>query len=103
VISRPAGAQFRPAGAGHRRPLRKWLQERGVLPWRRDRLPVVSADGEVVAIGDLAYGGTLAAGPEEDSWRIVWHGRPALTEDEATHRSPAGLAMREVPRWPRGD
>jgi tRNA(Ile)-lysidine synthase len=103
VIPRPAGAQFRPAGAAHRRPLRKWLQERGVLPWWRDRLPVVSADGEVVAIGDLAYGDTLAAGPEEDSWRIVWHGRPALTEDEATHPSPADLPMREVPRWPRGD
>jgi len=83
VGSRPAGGVFRPAGAAHRRALRKWLQERGVLPWLRESLPVVYAAGEIVALGDLAYGGELAAGPGEDAWDIAWSGRPVLTEDEA--------------------
>jgi len=83
VAPRPSGGSFRPAGSGHHRPLRKWLQERGVLPWMRSHLPVVAFDGEVVAIGDLGYGGRLAAAPGEDSWRIAWHGRPPLTEAEA--------------------
>jgi tRNA(Ile)-lysidine synthase len=39
VEPRPAGALFEPAGSAHRRELRKWLQERGVLPWRRASLP----------------------------------------------------------------
>jgi tRNA(Ile)-lysidine synthase len=83
VGSRPAGGLFRPAGAKHRRALRKWLQERGVLPWLRESLPVVYAAGEIVALGDLACGGELAAGPGEEAWEIAWTGRPVLTEDEA--------------------
>jgi tRNA(Ile)-lysidine synthase len=83
VVPRPPGAAFRPAGATHHRELRKWLQERGVLPWQRERLPCVIAGREIVAVGDLAYGGGLAAAPGEPAWRIVWQGRPLLTEAEA--------------------
>jgi tRNA(Ile)-lysidine synthase len=83
VAPRPAGGAFRPAGHAHHRELRKWLQEHGVLPWRRAALPVIQSGGEIVAIGDLGYGGALAAAPGEPSWRVVWHGRPTLTEAEA--------------------
>ncbi len=83
VATRPAGAVFRPAGSSHRRPLRKWLQERGVLPWRRASLPLVFAAGEIVAVGDFAYGGRLAAAAGEQAWVIAWHGRPVQTESEA--------------------
>ena len=55
-----------------------------MLPWQRERLPCLVAGGEIVAIGDLAYGAGLAAAPGEPSWRIAWHGRPLLTETEAT-------------------
>jgi hypothetical protein len=54
-----------------------------VLPWLRSQLPIVAFDGEIVAIGDLACGGALAAASGEDSWRIAWHGRPPLTEAES--------------------
>jgi tRNA(Ile)-lysidine synthase len=83
VLPRPAGAVFRPAGSTHHRELRKWLQERGVLPWMRASLPCVQAGGEIVAIGDLAYGGDLAAAPGEPSWCISWHRRPVVCEAEA--------------------
>jgi len=83
VVPRPFGAVFRPAGSPHQRELRKWLQERGVLPWRRAALPCVCMGAEIVAVGDLAYGGGLAAAPGEPSWRIVWHERPTLTEGES--------------------
>jgi tRNA(Ile)-lysidine synthase len=83
VVPRPDGAWFQPAGHAHQRELRKWLQERGVLPWRRAALPCVRVGTEIVAVGDLACGGGLAAGPGEASWRIVWHDRPTLTEAEA--------------------
>ena len=83
VRPRPSGGLFRPAGSAHRRELRKWLQDQGVLPWMRGSLPVVFADAEIVAVGDLGCGGTLAAAPGEESWVIEWHGRPLLTESEA--------------------
>jgi tRNA(Ile)-lysidine synthase len=86
VRRRARGEMFRPAGSSVRRPLRKWLQERGVLPWWRDRLPLVVAGDEIVAIGDLGYGAAFCAAPGEPSWQIVWHGRPQLTVSEP----PAG-------------
>ena len=85
---RVAGEQFRPAGARHRRPLRKWLQERGVLPWFRQRVPLVIAQGEIAAIGDLAYGHGFHAQPGEPSWVVEWQGRPLLTEQEALEARP---------------
>ena len=90
VDSRTGGEVFRPAGSAHRRPLRKWLQERGILPWRREQLPLVRAGEEIAAIGDIAYGASYAAGAGEPSWRIAWEGRPALTESEAM--GPAEVA-----------
>ena len=90
VGPRPAGALFRPAGSAHHRELRKWLQERGVLPWLRDVLPCVLFGDELVAVADLGCGGSLAAAPGEPSWRIEWRGRPALTEAEAIgNRGPS--------------
>jgi tRNA(Ile)-lysidine synthase len=83
VVPRPEGGAFKPAGHPHHREVRKWLQEHGVLPWRRASLPFIRVGGEIVAIGDLAYGGTLPAAPGEPSWRVVWHDRPILTEAEA--------------------
>lgn len=83
VAVRRGGETFRAAGSAHRRPLRKWLQERGILPWRRDQLPLVSVGGEIAAIGDFAYGGAHAARPGEPSWLVAWRGRAPLTEGEA--------------------
>jgi tRNA(Ile)-lysidine synthase len=88
VAWRATGELFRPAGAGHRRPLRKWLQQRGVLPWLRGQIPLVIAHGEIVAIGDLAYGHGFHAQPGEPSWVIEWQGRPVLTEQEAVESRP---------------
>jgi len=83
VAPRVDGLRIRPAGSAHRRELRKWLQERGVLPWRRAQLPIVHLGGEVIAVGDLAVAREYAAAPGEASWRIKWRGRPVLTEAEA--------------------
>lgn len=63
VGRRGGGERFRPAGDGHTRELKKWLQVQGVPPWWRERLPLLSApDGELLAVADMvaAQG---AAGP----------------------------------------
>ncbi|HET9694288.1 MAG TPA: tRNA lysidine(34) synthetase TilS [Steroidobacteraceae bacterium] len=84
IACRAGGEQFRPAGAAHRRPLRKWLQEHAVLPWRRMDLPLLlDAAGEVVAVADLVYAEEYAAQPGEPSWSIVWQGRGVVTEPDA--------------------
>jgi len=83
VGARVAGVSFQAAGHAHRRPLRKWLQEHGVLPWRRESLPIITTEaGEVVAVADLACAAEFAARPDEPSWCVRWHGRPILREVE---------------------
>jgi tRNA(Ile)-lysidine synthase len=84
VTTRAEGEEFHPAGSQHRRPLRKWLQERGVLPWRRAQVPLIRSGREIVAIGDLAYGTRYVAEPGEPSWAVAWRGRPPITETETT-------------------
>ncbi len=83
VGTRVQGASFRPAGSAHRRPLRKWFQERNVLPWRRDDVPLVHAEGALVAVADLACDTQFAAATDEPSWRVAWHGRGDVTESDA--------------------
>ena len=83
VEIRSSGESFTPAGSAHRRPLRKWFQERDVLPWRRTEVPLIFADHHLVAVGDLGICAEYAAVPDEPSWRVVWHGRGIVTESDA--------------------
>jgi tRNA(Ile)-lysidine synthase len=84
VSGRRDGERFVPAGAAHHRELRKWLQERGVLPWRRAGLPVFRSEGgQLVAVADLALAAGHAAAPGEPSWRLEWQGRGIVTEADA--------------------
>ena len=79
VRRRAGGEVFVPAGGAHRRPLRKWLQEHDVLPWRREQVPLLFAGQELVAVADLAVAGAFAARSDEPSWRIEWAGRGDVT------------------------
>ncbi len=94
VTARATGEQLVLAGTTRGRPLRKWLQERGVLPWRRAQVPILRSAGEIVAVGDLACAARYAARPGEPSWTIAWHGRPQLTEIEAAEVKLDPLASR---------
>lgn len=82
VRQRAGGEEFLPAGATHHRPLRKWLQEHDVLPWRRGSLPLLYADNRLVAVADLAVAAEFAAQPDEPSWLVGWDRRGPLTEAE---------------------
>jgi tRNA(Ile)-lysidine synthase len=84
VARREGGEQFRPAGGAHRRPLRKWLQERGVLPWRRADLPLLLDEaGRIVAVADLGCAHEYAAQADEPSWRVAWQDKGIVTEADA--------------------
>lgn len=82
VVARAAGESFQPAGGAHRRPLRKWFQDQGVLPWLRGSVPMLGSEGRIVAVADICCAAEFAAVADEPSWRVRWHGRPLLTEAE---------------------
>lgn len=53
VAYRRGGERLKPAGSTHTRDLRLLLQEAGVPPWLRARIPLIRCDGELVAVADL--------------------------------------------------
>ncbi len=75
VRMRTGGEQIRPAGQAHTKKLKKLLQDESVVPWMRDRLPLVFAGDELVAVADL----WVAAGTtSEPGTSVHWDGRPEL-------------------------
>ncbi|MEL7185215.1 MAG: tRNA lysidine(34) synthetase TilS [Pseudomonadota bacterium] len=75
VRRREGGEEFQPAGQQHTRKLKKLLQEEGVVPWMRNRLPLVYCGERLVAVGDLWMVADATANP---GVQVRWRARPAL-------------------------
>jgi len=78
ITFRSGGESCRPSGRAHERPLKKWLQEMRVVPWLRDRLPLIYSDRELLAVAGLFACEPHAAAPGEAGLRIEWSGHPPL-------------------------
>jgi len=75
VLFRAGGESLRVAPDGPTRKVKKLLQEGGIVPWMRDRLPIVCKDGKVVAVADLWIDADLAV---ENGLAVVWNDKPEL-------------------------
>jgi len=64
-----------PENRQHRRSLKKVLQESGVPPWQRKRLPFVYADGELVAVIGLFICKPFIVEAEKINITVCWLGR----------------------------
>ena len=60
---------------GHSRRLKKLLNEMRVLPWMRDRVPLVYAGGQLVAVADWFLADEARASP---GLAVRWDGAPAV-------------------------
>jgi tRNA(Ile)-lysidine synthase len=60
VRYRRGGERIKPAGSAHTRELRLLLQEAGVPPWLRERIPLIFRGDELIAVGDLFRSDTAA-------------------------------------------
>jgi tRNA(Ile)-lysidine synthase len=72
---RRGGEEFHPIGQPHTRKLKKLLQEAGIVPWMRDRIPLLYSGGELVAVADLWLAADAASKP---GIAIHWDNRPAI-------------------------
>lgn len=79
VRFRDGGERIRLPGEKHHRALKKLLQESAVLPWWRERLPLIYAGTRLVAIADLWVSHEFAAKPEEAAVFLVWQREQNLT------------------------
>ncbi|MFZ5652971.1 MAG: tRNA lysidine(34) synthetase TilS [Pseudomonadota bacterium] len=72
VRYRRGGERARPPGRAASNTLKKILQEQGLEPWLRDRVPLIERAGRLVAVGDLFVCAEAAAGPGESGWLPHW-------------------------------
>lgn len=75
IAPREGGEEIRLNSQSPTRKLKKLLQEEGVVPWMRDRLPLVYSGGDLLAVGDLWMAADAITAP---GIRVRWSGRPAL-------------------------
>ncbi|MEG3192845.1 tRNA lysidine(34) synthetase TilS [Lysobacter sp. D1-1-M9] len=73
VHERRGGERIQLAGRTHSHALKKLLQEREVPPWQRERLPLLSsADGELLAAGDVVCSGAFDDWLRAHDARLLW-------------------------------
>jgi tRNA(Ile)-lysidine synthase len=75
---RQGGESLRPHPGRPRKRLKDLCQEAGIVPWMRDRLPLVFAGERLAAVGDLWLDADLALPPGGPALRPVWSDRPQL-------------------------
>jgi len=77
---RRGGERCRPAGRKHTRSLKTLLQEHGVVPWMRDRIPLVFLHGKLAAVGDLWVCEEFRARAGGDGLELCWDRREYWSE-----------------------
>lgn len=76
---RVGGERFRPLDRAHARPLKQWFQEARIVPWMRDKIPLIYRDGKLVAVADLWLHDDLRSEARRAPlWRVRWRGHPPL-------------------------
>lgn len=75
ISTRAGGERVRPAPVGPSKSLKNWLQEKGIPPWERARLPLLlegeEGNEEVVGVGDLWLSNKYCGEAPASGWRIV--------------------------------
>jgi tRNA(Ile)-lysidine synthase len=75
---RRGGERLKPLGFAHSRPLKKWLQDAGIVPWMRARIPLLYRREELVAVGDLWLADAVTDAADAERWRVMWTDHPPL-------------------------
>lgn len=72
LVFRQGGELFSGAGWGHTKRLKQYLQEQGVPPWWRNRVPLLVCDGELAAVADFAIAERFICDRTGGAARLVW-------------------------------
>jgi tRNA(Ile)-lysidine synthase len=85
VRARSGGERFQPDVRRPRRALKGLLQEAGIPPWERERLPLLYRQGKLVIVPGVGVAAGLAAGPGEPGFVVSWE---PLAVEPTTARKP---------------
>ena len=79
VRFRAGGERLRPGPAAATRDLKKLLQESDIVPWMRSHIPLLYAQGRLLAAGDLWIDADAASPPGEPGFSLLWTEHGALS------------------------
>lgn len=71
---RQGGEKIQPHNKAHSISVKQLFQERGVLPWLRDRFPLIYVDDKLAVIPGLCVDKNYSADKEESAFLIEWSG-----------------------------
>jgi tRNA(Ile)-lysidine synthase len=74
VRYRRGGEKIHPDNLSHSRTVKQLFQEQSVLPWLRDRIPLIYINGELAVIPGFCIDKNYSADKNESSWDICWSG-----------------------------
>ena len=69
---RKGGEEIKPSGHKITKSLKNLFQENNVLPWVRDKIPLIYVDDELISVGDLWFNQDFKASANEDGFLITW-------------------------------
>ncbi len=76
VAARVGGERIRLRRTGPNHTVKELLRERGVVPWERERVPLVFAKEALALVADLFVAASFRADPADDRpqqrLRLVW-------------------------------
>lgn len=79
VRFRTGGERFTPPRRAHTKSLKQWFQETGIVPWMRDRIPLLYRDGALIGIADFSISEeariAASSGPR---WCASWTDHPPV-------------------------
>jgi len=75
VAWREGGERIRPSGHAQTHSLKKLLQDAGVVPWQRARIPLLYSGERLAAVGDLWVAAEFVG---DEGYCVRWLERPAL-------------------------
>jgi tRNA(Ile)-lysidine synthase len=78
VRGRDGGESLKPGRGARTHSVQHLCQERGVLPWLRDALPLVFAGDELVAVADLWLDARWCVAANEPGVALIWENAPIL-------------------------
>ena len=78
VRRREGGEALKPAAAARTQSLRHLCQSIGVLPWLREALPLVFADGELIAVADLWTNAPWCVAAPASGLALIWQDAPII-------------------------
>lgn len=78
VRLRKGGERLRLPGEPHHRELKKLLQEKGVVPWMRGRIPLLYCGEQLAAVAHLWIAAECAATGTEPGLQVRWDDQPPL-------------------------